>query len=95
MGTGQDCMYARLYATRRATHLTWSGHGHNCKLEPRVHVTAATRDSNVLDSTAADLPLETWMCTTHALSASVASESPSSTVLVVSQSAPDKRQPKL
>ena len=63
MGTGQDCMYARLYATRRATHLTWSlssnGHGHNCKLEPRVHVTAATRDSKVLDSTAADLPLET------------------------------------
>jgi hypothetical protein len=44
-------------------HLTWSlssnGQGHNCKLEPRVHVTAATRDSDVLDSTAADLPLAT------------------------------------
>jgi hypothetical protein len=45
MGTGQDCIYARLdtcYSTG-ASHLTSSlssnGHGHNCELEPTHTVT--------------------------------------------------------
>ena len=58
MSTGQDCM---LHDGHTSLDLVTSqqGHGHNCKLESRVHVTAATRDSDVLDSPAADLPLAT------------------------------------
>ena len=52
MGTGQGCMYARLYATQREHRLlTWSlsrnGQRHNCELDPRTP--AATRDSDALD----------------------------------------------
>ena len=63
MGTGQERRYVCqtvCYSTG-TPHVTWSlrsnGHGHNCELEP-THP-AATRDSDVLDPTAADLPLAT------------------------------------
>ncbi len=49
MGTGQDCMYARLYATRGKYHTTHgqvlssnAGHGHNSELEALARTPAAT-----------------------------------------------------
>ena len=53
------CMLHEWHSTRDlVTCQPRDGHWHNCELEP-THISASTRDSDVLDSTAADLPLET------------------------------------
>ena len=62
MGTGQDSMQDGMLHdghTTRVPVTSGNGHGRNCELEPRTVTPAATRDSDVFDSTAADLPLAT------------------------------------
>ena len=55
--------------TPRPSHLVASATGAGTTVNSNPRTPAATRDSDALDSTAADLPLATGICTTHTLSA--------------------------